>query len=111
VLRVVERLLHERNGRHQRARIRTAPTAEQHLLCDGRAQDGRPTRPARIRRSGWFFAIREFTVARFSCEGEGWIPEPDDAPPICELGDPGCSCTVQATCTGGTTCIDGMCQP
>ncbi len=51
------------------------------------------------------FAIGNYELY-FSCEGEGWIE-----PPICELGEPGCSCTVEAVCTDGTTCIDGMCQP
>lgn len=47
----------------------------------------------------------------FSCGGEGWAGDTeDDELPICELGDPGCSCTIEAVCTGGSTCIDGMCQ-
>jgi hypothetical protein len=46
----------------------------------------------------------------FSCGGEGWLADEEPEQPLCELGTPGCSCTVEATCTGGTTCIDGMCQ-
>jgi hypothetical protein len=49
------------------------------------------------------------TDTSYSCGGEGWLPEENPEPPWCELGSPGCSCTVEATCTGGTTCIDGMC--
>jgi hypothetical protein len=45
----------------------------------------------------------------YSCGGEGWLPD-EMAEPWCTLGDPGCSCTVEATCTGGATCLDGMCQ-
>ncbi len=56
------------------------------------------------------FAIGEFELS-FSCHSEGWIEIHEPEPPICELGEPGCSCTVEAVCTGGTTCIDGMCQP
>ena len=58
---------------------------------------------------GSLFAIGKFALP-FSCPGEGWIEIHEPEPPICELGEPGCSCTVEAKCSGGTTCIDGMCQ-
>lgn len=59
--------------------------------------------------SVWVFAVGRWEYP-FECAGAGWIDLPDPAPPICELGEPGCSCTVEAACSGGTTCIDGMCQ-
>ncbi len=62
--------------------------------------------------SSWaLFAIGKFDTLHTSCPGEGWIEIHEPEPPICELGEPGCSCTVEAKCSGGTTCIDGMCQP
>ena len=46
------------------------------------------------------------------CPGDGWVAqgEPYEPPFMCDLGEPGCSCTVEAVCTGGSVCIDGMCQ-
>ncbi len=57
--------------------------------------------------------LEDFTTP-FTCPGEGWAgpndPYPDDPSIDCELGEPGCSCTVQAICTGGSVCVEGMCQ-
>ncbi|MFV8751275.1 hypothetical protein ACNOYE_12090 [Nannocystaceae bacterium ST9] len=53
----------------------------------------------------WHF----FDAALASC-GEGWLPDGDSDGPTCTLGSPGCSCTVDATCTGAANCIDGMCH-
>jgi hypothetical protein len=58
--------------------------------------------------------LQDFILASVDCPGPSWTgtsePYPDEPPIMCDLGDPGCSCTVEATCTGGATCVDGMCQ-
>jgi hypothetical protein len=60
---------------------------------------------------GWsFLALGQLDLPN-SCGTQGWVDESEPEAPSCMLGEPGCSCTVEATCTGGATCVDGMCQP
>jgi hypothetical protein len=60
----------------------------------------------------WHAYMADEIWAPDECPGDGWVAqgEPYEPPFMCDLGDPGCSCTVEAACTGGSVCIDGMCQ-